>query len=308
MFLKDKPTIGIQSGQPLVYPQDAPIYGSGGTHESVQRFYVPAGETLAGFVLKAYVDVVGSMPHPLTATIYADNNESITNGRPVYGEPLETETVSGISSAASWVSTTFTSTLIGGDYYWVKFTTSSGGDGVSNYYDVWEHQQTVFPDIYTLDGGQTSPVLWLTTKGGTTVTVYPYMTQGTNLRLTGTSTPLAPVTRATKVNFVSFYMSDRSYDPNNYTLSLETAGGSVLATGTFCLLCQHGVGSLTYMPIRAFDHRHAPAGDCLPGWFSATCRAATAMGPHCVAASLRMPSPRRSTPPPLGTMGRPPIP
>lgn len=54
---------------------------------------------------------------------------------------------------------------------------------------------------------------------------------GSNLHLDGTSFPVV-VDHTIEINAVWIRLSDRAYDPNNVTLSLETTSGMLLATGT----------------------------------------------------------------------------
>ncbi len=256
MFVNGEQDAVLSTGVPLVYPQDNQI-SSGGRSGNVllQRFYVPFGEGTSSFTIKSYVEKVGSPTGSLYLSLFTDN-ASTQNGRPVLQKILANQTVSGMTSSFSWVSTSFTGvTLVGGDYYWAGYTSSTSGTSNSNYFDVVCDQQNVFTDIYTAvasnglshakreTGGS---VLWLQ-SGGNTITVYPYMNVGTN-QMGGTA--YFQVQSTVKANVISFFVSDREYDPNNVTLSLEYPNGTVLATAEFSIQLEYGIGTLSYLPLQ----------------------------------------------------------
>jgi len=124
-------------------------------------------------------------------------------------------TVSGVGSSASWVSATFSTPLVGGDYYWVQFssTTNSG-----NPYEV-----------QTNDGYQCG--CWVKTLSGQNVTIDAILDN------TGSNFPAIPaavvhfeVNQKAKANEATFDYSDRAYDPNNITVSIEYPNDTVLTT------------------------------------------------------------------------------
>jgi hypothetical protein len=150
----------------------------------------------------------------------------------------------------------FTSTLEGGDYYWAAFTTH-GGD-TSNYYSVSYLESNVFQDIYpyaTPSGGvhgavakAGGSVLWLTTSGGATLTVYPYLQEGNNWP--STQSTQFQVTSIVKMNEISFFTSDRAYDPNNIAISIRYPNGTQLSSGQFSVQAFHGSEGLSSAPVQ----------------------------------------------------------
>jgi hypothetical protein len=250
MFINDRPDIGASSGTALVFPATWNVF-SGPT--ILQRFYVPFGTTLSGYTLKAYLGTVGSPSSALSETIYRDNSSTL-NGRPVLAAPIESRSVSGITTTQGWASTTFTTTLEGGDYYWVGFS-SAGGDA-SDYYTVGYVGQNVLSDIYPFLGingvdsatrAAGGSVLWIQDASGNNVTVYPYFNEGLNQ---ASNQPVYfQVNSAIKANMVTFFTSDRAYDPNNITISLQDPNGNTLATGVLSLLALHGDEGLSYAPV-----------------------------------------------------------
>ncbi len=160
---------------------------------------------------------------------------------PVLSSPMQNESVSGITSTAGWVSTSFTATLIGGNYYWVVFTAPSSGTSSTNYYAVSFYLQNVFVDIYTESstngfshtvfqpGGS---VLQLLSASNQAISVYPYLSEGSNQQTQG-ATDHFEVSGTVNVNMLSFFTSDRAYDPNNITIYLQYPNGTTLATGIF---------------------------------------------------------------------------
>lgn len=260
MFLKDRPDIAVNSGPPLVYPEQNQVYGGAGSGGVIvaERFYVPFGTNLNGFTLKAYVSEVGSPASLLYETIYPDNFSS-TNGRPIF-HTVENESVSGVGTTAGWIPTSFTSTLVGGDYYWVIFTSPSSGTSSSSYYLINLDQQPVFLDIYPLvstnglsgltrgnNNNAGGSVLWIQNKAGQNIAVYPYLNQGPNQP---DGTTYFEVNKQVNVNMLSFLESDRAYDPNNLTMSLEYPNGTVLTTGVFSVKNAQGVSTISYLPIQ----------------------------------------------------------
>ncbi len=250
MFLNDRPDISVSTGTALVFPTDAHVYGS---NTIIQRFYVPFGTTLKGFALKAYLQKIGS-PGTLYETVYRDNASNLI-GRPDLSLTVQNVSVSGVTATPGWVSTSFTATLEGGDYYWVAFTTHGGG--TSSNYDVKYLAQNVYQDIYPYigTGGVNSAVnalggsvLWLTTADGASVTVYPLLSQGLNQP--SVSATYFQVTRTVRANEISLFTSDRAYDPNNITLSIKYPNGTVLTTGQLSEKAFHGGEGLSYTPVQ----------------------------------------------------------
>lgn len=256
MFLKDRPDIGGSTGPAFIFPNTNQIYG---TNSLLMRFYVPFGQTLGGFALKAYLNTVGSPPSSLSATIYPDNDSLAFVGRPVLTHPMETEAVTGVSSSANWVSTSFNSKLVGGDYYWVAFSSAKGD--ANNYYAVTSDSSDVFKDIfvYTSTSGLDyksmsrtagGSVLWIQDNRGKDVTVYPYMIQSPNFGATFPGVTYFQPTSRIRVNELNLYVSDRGYDPNNITISVQYPNGTVLATGTMSERWANGLISGTYVPFQ----------------------------------------------------------
>ncbi|MDA4118703.1 MAG: hypothetical protein OK455_10220, partial [Thaumarchaeota archaeon] len=252
MFVNDRPDVFASTGLAEVNPSTWSIYG---TSAILQRFYVPFGQTLNGFKLSAYLQAVGAVTKPLYETIYRDNASAII-GRPDLALVLENESVSGVGTSAGWVSTSFTSTLEGGDYYWVAFTTH-GGDA-SDYYSVSYLQSNVFQDIYpyaTTGGGVQGAVakaggsiLWLTNNASETVTVYPYLQEGNNWP--SIESTQFQVTQTEKMNEISLFTSDRAYDPNNITITISYPNGTQLNSGQLSVQALHGSEGLSYAPVQ----------------------------------------------------------
>ena len=158
MFLNDRPDISVVTGMPLVYPSllnGACVVGDCYVFRGnvlLERFYVPFGESQNGFTLKAYVESFGS-PSALFEAIYPDNS-SVAWGSPLLDKPLANLSVSGVGSTPNWVSTTFHSVnLVGGDYYWVAFTSNGASSNANNYFGVASDQQSIYPDIQVWVGG-----------------------------------------------------------------------------------------------------------------------------------------------------------
>ena len=198
---------------------------------------------------------MGSPSKPLYEAVYRDNASTLV-GRPDLALAVENESVSGVGTSPGWVSTSFTSTLEGGDYYWVAFTTHGGDAG--DYYSISYLESNVFQDIYpyaTTGGGvhgavakAGGSVLWLTTGAGATVTVYPFLQEGNNFP--STQSTQFQVTSAVKMNEISFFTSDRAYDPNNVTVTIRYPNGTQLNSGQFSVQALHGSEGLSYAPVQ----------------------------------------------------------
>lgn len=257
-FINDRPDVFSSTGTALMQNQNFSVY-SGNT--IIQRFYVQFGKTLNGFVLKAWLQKVGSPTKTLYETVYRDNASNLV-GRPLdlASEStiglIQNVSVSGVTTTGQWVSTTFSKTLEGGDYYWVAFTTHSGD--ASNYYSVNYDQGNQFQDVYVQFGaaGVTSAttkglgsVLWLTTTGGTSVTVYPrYYTNSNNFQSTSTTT--FQVSSKVKMNEMTFFTSDREYDPNNVSVMVSYPNATLLTKGWFNITLLHGDEGLSNAQIQ----------------------------------------------------------
>jgi hypothetical protein len=247
----------MSNGPPLIYPQNNPIYGGGRSgYVLLQRFYIPFGESVtSSFKIKSYVETVGSPTGSLYISLFNDNASTL-NGRPVLSKVLANETLTGVTSSYSWVSASFTGVnLVGGDYYWVGYTASAKGTGASNHFSVDTDQNNVFTDVYTFAASNGfshaarqigGSVLWLQ-SGSQTITVYPYLNQGTNQ---SGGTAYFEVQSTVKANVITFFVSDRAYDPNNVVLSLEYPNRTILATATFNIATEYGLGGLSYLPLQ----------------------------------------------------------
>jgi len=266
-FLNDRPDISVTTGLPLIYPRTIGATTDGevfGTSVMLERFFVPWGESLDGFVLKAWLAVQGS-PSSLSETIYPDSS-STSSSSPVLDKPLATVTVSGVTSTPGWVAATFSNVrLVGGDYYWVGFSSTGSSSNSANYYFVATEFQDVFPDIQVWDGtsgfnGLTAynnridgmSVLWLQNLAGQSITVYPYINQGANQQNYGGNVGNKfQVSSQVNANLIDFFLSDRAFDPNNQSVSIAfSSNGTILSTGTYSLLGENGVGTLSYLPIQ----------------------------------------------------------
>ena len=218
MFLSDQPNVVLSVGA-QEYSETYDIYAS--SSSPAMPFYVPFGDSQSsGFKLLAYLQTSGTPTGSLAATLYPDDMIDRYNASyypsPVSSQPLQTVAVSGVSSSASWVSATFSVPLVGGDYYWVKFSsgTSSGDPYV----------------VTTNEGAQCG--CWIKSLSGQNVTIDTILNNnGNNWEVgNGAGTIYFEVNQISKANEVNFIASDRGYDPTNITISIEYPNGTVLTT------------------------------------------------------------------------------
>jgi hypothetical protein len=184
-------------------------------------FYIPFGDSqVSGFKLLAYLQTSGTPTGTLTATLYLDDmldryNATYTPS-PILSQPLQTVTVSGASSSFSWVTATFSTPLIGGDYYWVRFSSTTGsGDPYV---------------IGTNEGARCG--CWIKSLSGQNVTIDAILDNYGNNIAEGDGGPPVyfEVNQTEKANEVNFAWSDRAYDPNNITVSIEYPNDTVMTT------------------------------------------------------------------------------
>lgn len=265
-FVNDRPDVFSITGSALITDNNFTVQANDAL---IERFYVPFGQNLNGFDLKAAITKVGSPPGTLYETVYRDNASNLV-GRPfdLASEAtvgvVENKSVSGTINGG-WVSTAFTANLEGGEYYWVAFTTHGGTGG--NYYTVATTSTNVFQDVYIQYGTSKvasattkglGSVLWLTTTGGTTITLYPSYQQSNNFQ-TPSSTKVQ-VSSTMKMNEISFFTSDREFDPNNITISIKYPNGTTLSTGTFSEAAFHGDEGLSNSEVQMTCSIHCGIG------------------------------------------------
>lgn len=229
MFLSDQPEVVLSVGSQEA-SETYNIYTS--SPSPVMPFYVPFGGSQAsGFKLLAYLQTSGTPTSTLTATLYPDDMLDRYNAAdtpsPLLSQPLQTVTVSGVTSSASWVSAAFSVPLVGGDYYWVKFVspTTSGN-----------------PYIVTTNSGAQCGC-WIKSLTGQNVTIDTILNNnGNNWRAIPGEPVYFEVAQKTKVNEVTFDASDRAYDPYNVTISLEYPNATVLTTALISQAVSKGQG------------------------------------------------------------------
>ena len=201
-------------GEVFPTPENHGIYAA--SNSPIMSFYIPFGESQTdGFKLLAYLKESGSPVNSLTATVYPDNC-SCGYGQAVLSHPLRSVVVSGVGSTSSWVSATFSSTLVGGDYYWVQFSSSTNS---GNPYVVTTNQN-----------GATA--LWIKSLTNQNVTIYPIYSTGNNWDAIPGHYVYFEVSQQSNANTVIFSDSDRAYDTNNITVYLEYPNGTILTTAT----------------------------------------------------------------------------
>jgi hypothetical protein len=270
-FVNDRPDLFASTGTAMIENANYSVFGN---NVILERFYVPFGQTLNGFTLKAWLQEVGAPPKKLYETVYRDNASTLV-GRPLdlASEAsvgmVQNVSVSGVGRTGQWVASRFTATLEGGDYYWVAFTTH-GGDA-SDYYGVNYLQNSQFQDIYTYlgndkvasaSGSGDGSVLWLTTAAGATVSLYPFYYQNSN-NWPSTQNTKFQVSSKVNANEIAFFTSDRAYDPNNITISIEYPNSTVLATGRFSVQALRGDEGLTNTPIQLTCAIHCLTGNAV---------------------------------------------
>ncbi len=229
MFLSDQPEVVLSVGSQEA-SETYNIYTS--SPSPVMPFYIPFGGSQAsGFKLLAYLQTSGTPTSTLTATLYSDDMLDRYNAAdtpsPLLSQPLQTVTVSGVTSSASWVSATFSVPLVGGDYYWVKFVspTTSGN-----------------PYIVTTNSGALCGC-WIKSLTGQNVTIDTILNNnGNNWRAIAGAPVYFEVDQTSKVNEVTFDASDRAYDPYNVTISLEYPNATVLTTALISQAVSKGQG------------------------------------------------------------------
>jgi hypothetical protein len=229
-FVADQPDIVTSVGIPLPTSTTYNVYS--GSNSPPMSFYIPFGKSqTSGFKLLAYLQTSSTPTGTLTATVYPDNCDC-GYGKPLLDHPLQSVTVSGVSSSASWVAATFSATLIGGDYYWVRFTSATAsGD----------------PYVLTMNQYDTTAV-WIESPSGQTVAIYPIYNTGTNLPATPATDVYFEVSQKSTVNTVVFMDSDRAYDPNNITVYLQYPNGTTITTALISQAQTEGIASLAYVP------------------------------------------------------------
>lgn len=216
------------------------------------RFFVPWNATLNGFTMSAFLGTQGSPSTSLYEAIYPDNTSIPFTGSPVLDDLLENESVSGIPSSThgAWVTTSFHTTLIGGNYYWIGFTTS-GGNSNDFYYVMTYADQILSYDLYNYGGslnnekdiarGQYGGILWLKSLSGQNITIYPDMDQiGANWKAIPGNYVYFEVPQTSQANSIQFSESDRAYDPNNITLYVEYPNNTKIAQATFGIFQRGG--------------------------------------------------------------------
>ncbi len=245
----------FSSGPPLVFPtyfQSDVVYAANPLSE---RFYLP--QTVTNFYLKFYGSTSGSPATALYVAIVPDSNQSYYKGAPTFSNVLANQSASGITSNNQWISLSYSINLNPG-YYWAVFTSSGGNP--SNFYVVQTNNQVAYPDIYVyqpyqlgagLSGSRQSDlgsVLWITDSSSNTLSVYPLLNEATNFRADGGSIPLK-VSQTMIINTITFFVSDRAYDPYNISISLQGPSGT-LATGMFSNQIFRGINTLSYAPVQ----------------------------------------------------------
>jgi len=245
MFLSDEPNIVLSVGA-QEYSETYDIYTS--SSSPAMSFYVPFGDSQAsGFQLLAYLQTQGTPSGALTATLYPDNCDC-EYGVPLLDHPLQSAAVSGVSSSASWVSAKFSKPLIGGDYYWVRFSssTSSGNPYV----------------VTTNENAQCG--CWVKSLSGKNVTIDAILNNNGNNWASSEGPVYFEVTQKSKANMVIFDTSDRGYDPNDITISLEYPNGTVLTTATI----NQAVTEAYSFPVQSYGglpYQFASAVTLVPG-------------------------------------------
>lgn len=242
----------FSSGPPEVNPHDNPVYSQ---NPILMRFYLPQAES--SWNLEFYASTTGTISTPLNMVILKDSNQAYQTGTPVFSNVIANSSASGITTTANWI-TVHESVSLNPGYYWAAFSTS-GGDS-SDYYDVQTNNQIAYPDIYSYIPSQVGAglagttkvdlgsVLWITDSSGNTLSVYPQLSEATNFRAVGSSIPVE-VAQSMNVNTIAFFVSDRAFDPNNITISLQQ-GSNVLATGLFSNQIFRGINGLSYAPVQ----------------------------------------------------------
>ena len=82
------------------------------------------------------------------------------------------------------------------------------------------------------------------------MTVYPFYYQYSNNWQSTQSTQFQVSSRV-DANEIALFTSDRAYDPNNITISLEYPNGTGLTTGQFSVQTLHGDEGLTNAPVNS---------------------------------------------------------
>lgn len=242
----------FSSGLPEVNPQSNSVYSQ---NPVLMRFYLP--QAVSSWNLEFFASAIGTISNPLYVAILKDSNQGYLTGAPVLSSVLANSTASGITQTADWVTVKEGVSLAPG-YYWAAFSTSGGSS--SNYYSIQSTNQIAYPDIYVYAPSQVGggfngigkldlgSVIWITDSSGNTLSVYPLLSEATNFRAAGSSIQLK-VTQSMNVNMISFFVSDRAFDPNNITISLQQ-GSTVLATGAFSNKMFRGINDLSYTPVQ----------------------------------------------------------
>src|SRR5579875_214987 len=226
MFLKNRPQTPYSLGYGFVNEINREIYsGSSWT----EQFYVPSGNYYNGFLLKAYLGFAGTPSAPLTETLQANYNGHF--------QTIEVRNVSSSQiTSTGWVGESFSSTLVPTSYYQVIFSSTTSS---SNYYTV-ASDNIGYPTAY-------GSILWIQSLSGANITLYPYVSQATNWRATPSTPVYFEVPNQMTVNTLNWFVSDRSYDPNNVSFSIMQ-GSSVLASGTMSLKQWRGASSDAFIP------------------------------------------------------------
>ncbi|MGI0090477.1 MAG: hypothetical protein ACREBS_02090, partial [Nitrososphaerales archaeon] len=235
MFLKDQPDTSLSIGIPVPSTFQSMVFSGSSKY---QRFYIPFGTNLHGFSLLAYLATSGSPTAPLTATIYNDDGEFSNGTARIGNQTIASQTVFGVTSSLNWVQVDFTNTnLVPGDFYWVKFSSST------NPADPF---LATFGN-YSPAQGISGSVLWIKSLSGQTVTIYPILGSAPNWPAIPGAPVSLEVNNATKINMITFYDSDRAYDPNNVSFYITDPNNNVVANGTMCSVCWQAYNSLHYV-------------------------------------------------------------
>ncbi len=231
-FLASQPYISLNIGEPLVSSIQNSVY-AGKTFS--EEFYVPFGQTVDGFVLRAYLAGTTGASAPLIATVYPTDMQS---GSPLVVQPLASMQVSGLNSSGGWTGMKFANAeLVPGDDYWVSFSSSVGAG----------QPYTITSDNANLGNGIYGSAVIVQTLMGANVVVDPLYSTAPNWRATPSTPVDVKVTSPTTINTVEFFVSDRAYDPNNVTVTVQD-GATVLATGSMSMQQWKGESSLEYIP------------------------------------------------------------
>jgi hypothetical protein len=232
------------------------VYGSGSASNYVEmRFEIPSSTNI--LQVQWYGNEVGT-PGLLNITIFGDGNGGLSPG-----EKLKSvnSTTSSVNNSTGWQNGVQVTADFTAGWYWVKFASPSSD--ASNYYTVYAkdyltNNATAYAQATYIGPGlqQVSTILWLKNGAGENLAIYPY--QEAEIGLPG---QVFTATHVFSFNTVFLFLSDRSYNPSNATLTISdvTNGGSVVATGLLSQALDQGLEG--WVPISLNDTVTTVPGD-----------------------------------------------